>query len=452
MVATPDSKPTRRALLTRSAGVAAAVAAGTSAGALLSPADPAEAQSLTTLAAPVYLTAPSVSGAWPTPPAGTAAMVIGPSGDQTGQEDCTYLNDALAAGFAVQLLPGSWYLNAEVAVPWNLQLRGCGPTTAVNFLGTGDCFRMYNPTMPAGYPYNTQDNQSGGIYDLLIDGASAGAGSAGIHMGDMLGAELGNVYVRNFTGKGSIGLHLDNTVHWTEKLNARHVQIANCSTCVQIEQTGSSASNSFEYNDLDLVLYWIDGQNGIVVQGGAVMSGCRFRIRGNVDGQTSSPGPLWTIQNVSPSNGDSSVIQDSLIDQKVESNGKIDPQTMSFGTPQNIVQSCYGGMFFAGNGWAPSNSSGSDQFEFSGPVVVTPTTGNPADPGLQSIVTPAMPGSNATLQNTTGRDVMVLITGGTVTGISIDGNVTGLTSGPVLLRHLSKIAVTYAGSPSWAWH
>jgi hypothetical protein len=94
---------------------------------------------------------------------------------------------------------------------------------------------------------------------------------------------------------------------------------------------------------------------------------------------------------------------------------------------------------------------GSNQFQFSGPVVVTPTTGNPTDPGLQSVVTPAIPGSTATLQNTSGRDVMVLITGGTVTGISINGNSTGLTSGPVLLRSLSKIAVTYSGSPSWEW-
>jgi hypothetical protein len=453
MADTSDRKPTRRALLTRSAGVAAAVAAGGSAAAVLSSGDPAEAQSLTTLAAPIYLTAPAVTGAWPTPPAGTAAMVIGPSGDKTGSEDATYLNDAMTAGFSVQMLPGNWYLNATVKVQWNLQLRGCGPTTVVNFLGTGDCFRMYNSTVPTGYPYSTQDNQSGGIYDLLIDGSGAGAGSAGIHMGDMLGAELGNVYIRNFTGTGSIGLHLDNTVAWTEKLNARHVQIANCSTCVQIEQTTKSATNSFEYNDLDLVLYWVDGQNGIVVQGGAFMAGCKFRIRGNADGKTSAPGPLWTIQGQSPSSGDYSVVVDSLIDQKVENDASTtSPKTMNFATSGNLVQGCYGGMFFTGSAWTASNSTGSDQFQFTGPVVVTPTTaGNPTDPGLQSIVTPAMPASTATLQNTSGRDVMVLITGGTVTGISINGNATGLTSGPVLLRSLSKIAVTYSGSPSWEW-
>jgi hypothetical protein len=125
MAVTPDEKPTRRTLLTKSAGVAAAVAAAGSVGAVLSSADPAEAQTLTTLAAPIYLTTPSVSGAWPTPPAGTAAMVIGPSGDTTGAEDLTYINDALAAGFAVELLPGSFYVNGTIEIPPGGIL--CGP-------------------------------------------------------------------------------------------------------------------------------------------------------------------------------------------------------------------------------------------------------------------------------------------------------------------------------------
>jgi hypothetical protein len=125
MAVTPHQKPTRRALITRSAGLAAAVAAAGSAGAVLGSADPAEAQTQTTLAAPVYFTAPSVTGAWPTPPAETAAMVIGPSGDTTGQEDLTYINDALAAGFAVQLLPGSFYVNGTITIPPGGIL--CGP-------------------------------------------------------------------------------------------------------------------------------------------------------------------------------------------------------------------------------------------------------------------------------------------------------------------------------------
>jgi hypothetical protein len=125
MAVTPDERPTRRAMLTRSAGVAAAVAAAGSVGAVVGSADPAEAQTQTTLAAPMYFTAPSVSGAWPTPPAGTAAMVIGPSGDPSGNEDATYINDALAAGLAVQLLPGTFYVNKTIAIPSGGIL--CGP-------------------------------------------------------------------------------------------------------------------------------------------------------------------------------------------------------------------------------------------------------------------------------------------------------------------------------------
>ena len=46
MAVTPDEKPTRRGLLIRSAGVAAAMAAAGSVGAVLGSADPAEAHAL----------------------------------------------------------------------------------------------------------------------------------------------------------------------------------------------------------------------------------------------------------------------------------------------------------------------------------------------------------------------------------------------------------------------
>lgn len=72
------------------------------------------------------------------------------------------------------------------------------------------------------------------------------------------------------------------------------------------------------------------------------------------------------------------------------------------------------------------------------------------DPGFPGITyPPAVPASTAALQNPYGMDAWVYITGGTVSHIAINGNNTGMTSGPVFWGAQDTIKLTYSAAPTW---
>jgi len=64
---------------------------------------------------------------------------------------------------------------------------------------------------------------------------------------------------------------------------------------------------------------------------------------------------------------------------------------------------------------------------------------------------PSVPSSGTAQQNTAWRDASVTITGGTVSGIAVDGTSTGLTSGTVFVPAGHTITVTYSAAPTWTW-
>jgi hypothetical protein len=68
-----------------------------------------------------------------------------------------------------------------------------------------------------------------------------------------------------------------------------------------------------------------------------------------------------------------------------------------------------------------------------------------------SVPAPAMPASGVGIRNTFYRDAVVTISGGTVTSISLDGGVTGLTSGTFVVPPGKYIGVTYSSTPTWVW-
>ena len=57
---------------------------------------------------------------------GGSMVTISPSGDASGGTDAAAINGALSAGQAVQLVPGSYYVNATIEVPAHGVLRGAG--------------------------------------------------------------------------------------------------------------------------------------------------------------------------------------------------------------------------------------------------------------------------------------------------------------------------------------
>jgi hypothetical protein len=134
---------TRRALLTRTVPVAAALAAGGAAGVTFGGADAASAATATTLGDSTYLT---------------------PTGDTTGAADVAAIRNVLASSLSeVVLLPGTFYLNSTITLPADTTLRGCGPATKVQPAPgiTGAMFAF----APSEFNFT--------ICDLQIDGGSS---------------------------------------------------------------------------------------------------------------------------------------------------------------------------------------------------------------------------------------------------------------------------------------
>lgn len=69
-----------------------------------------------------------------------------------------------------------------------------------------------------------------------------------------------------------------------------------------------------------------------------------------------------------------------------------------------------------------------------------------------STLTPAVPASTVALANTTGQDITVVLGGGTVTHVAVNGT-DRATSSPaqVMLPAGASITLTYSAAPAWAW-
>jgi hypothetical protein len=64
---------------------------------------------------------------------------------------------------------------------------------------------------------------------------------------------------------------------------------------------------------------------------------------------------------------------------------------------------------------------------------------------------PAVPASTTALTNPFWRDATVVVSGGTVSQIAVDGVNQGINSGPVQVPTGSSITLTYSVAPTWAW-
>jgi hypothetical protein len=67
--------------------------------------------------------------------------------------------------------------------------------------------------------------------------------------------------------------------------------------------------------------------------------------------------------------------------------------------------------------------------------------------------TPALPATTVAAVNTTGKSLGVVFVGGTITAVTVNGATANVpqTGGSVALPPAGSIAVTYTGTPYWAW-
>jgi hypothetical protein len=65
--------------------------------------------------------------------------------------------------------------------------------------------------------------------------------------------------------------------------------------------------------------------------------------------------------------------------------------------------------------------------------------------------TPPIPGTNVEFQNPFWRDATVIVSGGSVSSIKVEGVDMGVTSGPIPLPTGQRITLTYSSLPTWKW-
>jgi pectate lyase-like protein len=344
------------------------------------------------------------------------ANVTSYGADPTGASDSTSaFENAIAAiasaGGGVVYVPAGTYAISSTLTCTTVPAYFLGDgawASIISFTGTGDCFRIYDSST-----YGGRKKFGGGFVGITIDGTKAGAGSSGLHVGDLLQYEL-DLTVQNFSGTGSIGVHLDNNYYWMEQLYGR-IYAQYCTSNVVFDWTSSTSttsSGSFERCDLDIYVNQDSAKfDGVVFQNGAFITNGSLKIRGNF-GASSSPvsSAVLRLTGYQSVNGYTSYsgIVDSMIDIGVEcSSGTYPTQTIAFGASGNSISGCYGALNFgaAGNTFAKSNNNG-NVFNFMGQ-----TGGDTALPGQWATYSSGFPagitGHVSFRMLPTGNEVMV---------------------------------------------
>lgn len=197
-------------------------------------------------------------------------------------------------------------------------------------------------------------------------------GSSGLHMGDIAALEV-DVLIRSFNaGPASIGAHLDNQYHWTERMRGR-IDTSGCYNAVVFDTGNASgagtSTESFGRTDLTIMVTTNNpNYNGVVLANGALLYDSRLRIAGNFGSGSSalsanpyapsySPAVL-TMSGRDRSNNPSKINTSQLLIQVEAGAGAFPPQTIVSNIADgNAIRSCTGVLDFQGSPtlFTPSN-------------------------------------------------------------------------------------------------
>src|SRR6516225_10588559 len=414
----------------------------------------------------------------------SAVAVVFPSGDTTGVTDQANISNTWASGLVAN--GGEVFLAAgtfTVKPPSGLKalvppaqttagtsggnpvcLRGLGPSTIIQGKGAGTIVIYYHRTSGYSAQFNQPAQKTVGyIHNLVIDGTNTTGAAIGLDCGDGWGGDISGVRVANFDTTGAIGIRYANDVFWSEKWRF-WVELLNNTT--QMYQTTSipGSDHSHEYTYFDVNMFCNQNQNGIVVDG-VNMGGSQLYLRGNMCQTTATSGAptgnvaALTIKNTTGANNGESRWYFGQIWIKIEFNqtaqfptGTVAPYGIFMDGVARGIQECAGFISHSLTNSAINNA----EFSFTGGIGGDPNLAQafPGTPGSQNTVNPgsqpAVPASG-TIQQNYGPDATVCVTGGTVSGISVNGQATGLTSGPFFVRAGGAITLNYTVAPTWAW-
>ena len=166
------------------------------------------------------------------------------------------------------VIPAGVYANVTTTVKvsyFNISIVGSGSNaTQIYYTGQGDFIRIQMPVLCP----TCVAPQAGRVAGLTINGTPSGR--SGIHLGDVIGAQLDDVVVQGFTGATGIGILFDNVTGFTERIQITRVWANQNTKGVRFTNSGGTASQiSFGYERiLDLRIDVGPSQTGISVESG----------------------------------------------------------------------------------------------------------------------------------------------------------------------------------------
>ena len=347
--------------------------------------------------------------------------------------------------------PGTYKLSSPIGTfgPGQGVVGAGAGSTLIQFSGTGDCIRAYDPrAWGSGGP-----GHAGTFRGFTIDGSAAGAGSSGIHYGDLDAGRLEDVTIQHFNGTGSIGLYLDDTVTWAER-SVMDVIANDNTTGVLFDQHGPYGS--FDYSTYSFTISANANQNGVVLQNNVSLVGVSLTMRGNFQTGATNTGTALTLGT---SSSDSASITCSRVDCQVETDGGtgVGHKTIAI---SSAAQLSGNGIlnFTAGNGigWQAGNAA--SRTAFAGFINVDSNLGHMGFwQGFRSVgpttTTPGYMSPTGTIY--TSNIVMQQLTAGAQT-ITIDPTTQSSLSGQAMVIDLllqqpssGNATATWPGSFKW---
>jgi hypothetical protein len=410
--------------------------------------------------------------------------VIQPSGDATGVTDSANINAANTAfdtantGGRISLGPGTFYINAVTISAQTVSgtsggsgvsLWGTGSSTIVNVVGNGigiSCHRTAGYAAQFGQPAQMTTSS---LKYFVLDGTLTTAGGIGLDYGDGWGYDV-DITAANFTAANTIAVNQINRVFWTEKAHVKLNLLNNLQPLI-LNRT-SAGDHSAEYNHYELYLFMNTDApgatmyNGVQFLGGMNGGGVDIEAHGNVSslpaGWNLSTNPIALFSFVgTDGSGDWSRTYGARLKWKVEQNPGVPntgnyPYQIYLGSNSNAIKQTSGAISYTG-GNAPAGNANGGEFSFDGPILGDAYLSglSTGPPGSTTTITgqPPFPGYGVTQQNY-GPNSNVSITGGGVTGVTISGQATGMTTGTFFLLAGGSIVVNGAGANptvySWA--
>lgn len=306
-------------------------------------------------------------------------QVLYPSGVTSGVTDAANIAAAIAA------LPASGgVVRLAASGPWYIQCGQITGTTGqyvdaegcyINATGAGDVFRFVDTT---NYATRTLVGGAGLLGFPVVDGTATTGNSSAFHGGDILQLAC-EVQARNFAaGTTSKGVWFDNQYWFTEQLYGR-VYVIDCAAGMVFDNSANlsgSATSSFARPDVNVYLAQIVDNvlgDGVVLQNGSVIYDGILGIFGNMVTTTAANTAAVlriTGQGAGGSNTNFSEIANTNLVIGVESdtaeaNG---PMTIFYGSGNNSITECWGGIDFPFGRFTQSNLPGQEDFVYTGPV------------------------------------------------------------------------------------